>query len=272
MSTNIATKKPRKITKTDEAWKGYIATGLRKTAEATLDTAKRIASFKANMSKPEEFQSKMDEWFNMSAAHLSYWSRINENMPRFLENIAVLPASTRTLYELSALDDSLWDELVQTGKIKTSLTVDQAKDLKTDGGIRKKVMAEYGDADNYLDIINKLNSLLENTGNIPEAITEFSAWIIDNPAEYDTLEVDDEPLVEPEVVKEVTGELLPKATATPVKAAVVTGPTPELRAKCLALFGIYTHKTIVDDEVLRFLDRQAGSDEAKLAAISTLEE
>jgi len=256
----------KKITKKPEAWYAYINTSLRKTVTATLDTAERIGRYRDN-AEPNEFQANMTKWFGMSSSQTSYWLRINDALPRFNVAVKQLPSSQRTLYELSAIDDDLWYELVDTNAIKPTLTVEQAKKLKTDGGILKKVMKEYGEADNFFDISNKLKDIMA-VSNTPKAgITEFNIWLKDNPPEFS--DSDDE--IEAEEDGAMDGEYIPAETSTKVKKEKVVGASKELRVKCLGLFGIFVDKPIVDEDVLKFLDKLAGGDEAKIAAVETLE-
>ena len=246
--------------KTIAQWQSYIGTSLRKTADATLDTAKRVAEYKLAVAEAE-FNKSMKEWFGMSPSHLSYWAKINEQLPRFVETTAALPASSRTLYELAGLDDSLWDELVETGDINPAVTVEGAKNLKVNGGIRKATMNQYGEADNFLEIMQKLDELMHNATSVTAAKKALKIWLKENPPQF--YEEEDEEVLESSA----------PATESPAKPTTkeIKGTSSQLRVKCLGMFGIFVDKPIIDKEFLTFLDRQAGSDESKLAAIATLE-
>ena len=103
--------------KTLDSWQGFINTSLKKTVEATLETAKRIAAYKAAVSD-DMFKTTLKTWYGFGAAHLSYWAKIDETAPLFKEHIDILPASPRSLYELAAIDRKVFDELIEAGKIK----------------------------------------------------------------------------------------------------------------------------------------------------------
>ena len=259
-------------TKQPAQWQSYISTSLRKTAEATLSTAKRIAEYKAS-TDDDMFVKTMREWFGMSPAHLSYWSKINEALPRFEANINVLPASTRTLYELSSIDDMLWDEFIESGDINHSLTVEGAKSLKVSGGVKKAIAAKYADADNYLEIMQQFDIIRETAASIKDAKKALTKWLKDNPAQFVPSEPEESYYPDQNGPEEsyYPDQNEPEESATKVAPKVIPATSEALRTKCLAMFGIYVDKPIVDKDFLTFLDRQAGSDEAKLAAIETLE-
>lgn len=253
MSSLIEVKK-----KTPAKWQEYIGTSLRKTAEATLDTAKRIAEYRISVEE-DEFNKSMKQWFGFSPSHLSYWSKIADSLPRFEEHCDKLPASPRTLYELSGIDDDLWDEFIETGEINPSVTVDGAKSLKVNGGLKKATANKYGDADNFLEIMQKLDEIMSQANSIKDAKKLIGKWIKENPPLYPE---DEEDIEDAEVIEHEPQES---------KTAKEAGISSQTRVKCLALFGIYVDKPIIDKDVLTLLDKMAGNDETKLAAIETLE-
>lgn len=241
-------------------WESYIGTSLKRTAEATLETATRIAEFKA-ATEEAKFAKHMKEWYQMSPAHLSYWAKISDSMPRFLEHTDKLPASTRTLYELASVKDDLWDEFIETGDINQSLTVEGAKSLKVSGGLKKATMDKYGEADNFLEIMQKLDELMTNATSVIDAKKALIVWLKKNPPEYHEDEV-----IETSVVTDD-----PVTVSKSVEPKEVKGTSSQLRVKCLALFGIHVDKPMINKDVLTCLDRMAGSDATLLAAIETLE-
>lgn len=249
--------------KSENQWHDYIGTSLRKTAEATLETAKRIAEYRASIEE-DQFNKKMKEWFGFTPTNLSYWKSINLAIERFQNSVDVLPSSPRTLYELSGIKDELWDELVETRDIHPSITVENAKNLKTSGGIMRKISDKYAEANNYLEIMQSAKEIKDNCNTIKEFQKEFNKWLKDNPADFDT-ESEDDDIIEGEYT-----ESSPKSESKS-ESEVPSGTSSATRAKCLALFGIYIDRPIVDKDVLTLLDKMAGNDETKLAAIETLE-
>jgi len=246
--------KPKK--KTEDQWHNYIGTSLRKTAEATLDTARRVAEYRLAV-EDDVFTKSMKGWFGFSPSHLSYWSKISEALPRFEGHTDILPSSSRTLYELSGLDDALWDELVETGDVNPSITVEGAKGLKVSGGFKKATASKYSEADNFLEIMQSLDQIMANADTIKDAKKELSKWVKANPPVYQEEEVIK---VEPEEVEHEPKESTPE----------IKGTSSQVRVKCLALFGIYVDRPIIDDDILKLLDQLAGSDETLIAAVETL--
>ena len=241
--------------KSPEQWQSYIGTALKKTAEATLDTAKRLAEYRASVEE-DVYQTTLKEWYNFSPSHLSYWAKIAENLPRLEQHIDCIPGSPRALYELSNMSDQLWSEFVQTGDITPSLTVEGIKALKTRGGFKETVASKYSEADNYLEIMQQISALQEQHANDISKVKEaFEKWIKANPPQYPE-EVIEEPVKEKPESKVV--EVLPKTTT-------------HARVQALAAFGIFTDKPIVDKEILTFLDKLAGNKENLLHAIEVLE-
>lgn len=239
-------------------WESYIGTSLKKTAEATLETARRIAEFRV-ATPDDKFLKKMKSWYQMTPTHLSYWGKIADSMPRFLEHTDKLPASTRTLYELSGVNDNLWNEFIETGDVNPSLTVEGAKALKISGGLKKTTADKYSDADNFLEIMQSLDKIMEETPSIINAKKALIKWLKANPPEYH----DD--------VEEVEYEEI-NADHPKESKPVIEGVSSQTRVKCLALFGIFIDKPIRDKDVLTLLDSMAGNDETKIAAIITLVE
>ena len=235
-------------------WQDYIDTSLKKTAAATLETAGRIQKFKES-TDPDLFSKHMKDWFGMTPTHLSYWSKINDNMPRFTDSIGRLPSGTRTLYELSSITDDLWEELIETNNITPALTVEAAKGLRENGGLVKRVAKIYEDANEFLEIITQLKKIKENTDTIKEAEKAFNKWIKENPPTYLT-EDEDETIIEEDEIEVIENH----------------GVTSATRIKCLKLFGIDVNAPITDPKFLGFLRDVAGSQETLLNAIHTLEQ
>ena len=233
------------MSKSLQQWESYISSSLKKTAEATLETAQRINRFKADV-EPDQFKLNMKEWFGFTATHISYWNKIHDNMERFQDNIECIPASTRSLYELSSMDDDLWNEVINSGDIKPSLTVEDVKNLKVSGGIVKKLSAKYSDAYNYLDICNKLNELKRNTESVVDLKKEFTKWIKENPAD---MREDEEEVIEGDYEEVKTKPISKKMT----------------KQDAYALFGIHMDKRITNIEVLKLLNQLADSEELEAA-------
>jgi len=226
-------------------WESYIGVALKRTAESTLETAKRINAFKEDINT-EEFKSSMADWFGFGSTHLTYWSKIHNASERFSDNIELLPGSTRTLYELASIDDELWNELIEAGDIKPSLTVESTKNLKLSGGAIKALSAKYAEAYNFLDICNALNKIKSETNSIAELKQVFKEWIKLNPPDWK--EDDEEPIDgEYEEVEKVE-KAKPKSTGLNKEEAY-------------ALFGIYMDKKITNLEVLKLLNQLADTEE-----------
>jgi hypothetical protein len=166
--------------KTPEAWKGYIATGLKKTVDATLDTAKRIAAYRAVV-EDVTFKNDMKEWFGFSLSHLSYWAKISDTLPRFESAINLIPASPRSLYELAAFNEEDWAALVANGQIKPSLTVEGIKELKAAGGVVKKFLLKYGESPDFFDINRKAQEFQAQGMTGKEVVTAMTKWLKENP-------------------------------------------------------------------------------------------
>lgn len=257
-------------------WKDYIGNSLKKTAQATLETAVRIAEFKA-ATEEDKFVKHMKEFFNFTPTHLSYWKSINEAMPRFENNVGSLPAGTRTLYELSNIKDDLWDELIETKDINPSVTVEGAKTMKSSGGILRKIADKFAEANNFLEIMQSAKLIKDESDTIKEFKKEFNLWLKENPADFEEMDTEDSISGEHEMEFDENGNIIedddpqPAKKAEPKEEPKPTGTSPAVRAKCLALFGIFVDKPIIDKDFLTFLDIQAGNDDTKIAAIATLE-
>ena len=232
------------MSKSLQQWESYIGSSLKKTAEATLETAQRISKFKSDV-EPDQFKLNMKEWFGFSATHISYWNKIHDNMERFQDNIECIPASTRSLYELSSMDDDLWNEVINSGDINPSLTVEDVKNLKLSGGIIKKLSAKYSDAHNYLDICNKLKELKRDTDSVVELKKEFATWLKENPADW----IEDEEAIDGEYEEVPT---LPKSKKMSREVAY-------------SLFGIHMDSKLENLEISRLLRQLADNDELEEA-------
>jgi len=236
-------------------WESYIGVALKKTAESTLETARRINSFKEDIDS-EEFKTCMANWFGFGSTHLTYWSKIHNASERFSDNIELLPGSTRTLYELASIDDELWNELVEAGDIKPSLTVESTKNLKLSGGAVKALSAKYAEAYNYLEICNKLNQIKSGTNSVAELKQVFKEWIKLNPPDWKEEEEDeDEDPIEGDYNE-----------CTEVVDPVVLPKKPS-REDAYALFGIHMDKKIANLEILRLLNKLADNSELEDAVL-----
>jgi len=252
-------------------WNDYIGNSLRKTAEATLETAKRIAEYRES-EEEDVFINNMRKWFNFSPTNLSYWKSINDSIERFESSTKYLPSSTRTLYELSNIKTELWEELLESNDISPSMTVEQAKTLKTNGGIRKKISEKYVEADNYLEIMEQAKEFKDNTITLAAFIEEFDEWLKENPPTYDIIDqkIKDE---ESGVVKTVTkSEIDEDKEIEEAEFEEIPKTGKEMRVKCLAMFGIYIDKPITNSSFLEFLENEAGDSDVKAKAIKLLEE
>lgn len=261
--------------KTLAAWQGFINTSLKKTVEATFDSAKRISAYKAAVDD-DTFKATMKEWYGFTASHISYWSKISENAERFEKHIQILPASPRSLYELSAIEPAVFEELVSAGKIKPSLTVESIKELKVSGGKIKTFLLKYSDSEDYLDICRESDKLKAQDLTADEHIKLLATWIRANkikapikepPAVKPTLPVmvndnleaeddgsddfyeDDEPMWVPPKIKE--GEVLLAMS----------------RENAYAMFGVYLNKPLDNMAIERALIAQAGDDESLQRAL-----
>ena len=245
------------MTKSLTQWQRYIGTSLRKTAEATLETAKRIAEYRET-TKEDDFNKHMKEWFNFSPSHLSYWTKINEALPRFQENIDKLPSSMRTLYELSNIKDDLWQEMIDEGKLSPSLTVEGVKQFKVDGNALKKLSEKYSDADNYLEIMQAAAEMRAGKTK-QEFQKEFDKWIKENPPEYT------------EEVKPIDGDLIPKEMEgwTEEDYKEITGQEPEYNVLDEPLVSI---ETVIDNAIqaLALLAHEPDTEKAHVRADDVL--
>jgi len=263
--------------KTLAAWQGFINTSLKKTVEATFDSAKRISAYKAAVDD-DTFKATMKEWYGFTASHISYWSKISENAERFEKHIQILPASPRSLYELSAIEPAVFEELVSAGKIKPSLTVESIKELKVSGGKIKTFLLKYSDSEDYLDICRESDKLKAQDLTADEHIKQLATWIRANkikaPAKEapavkptlptmvdDNLEADDgsddfdednEPVWVPPKIKE--GEVLLAMS----------------RENAYAMFGVYLNKPLDNMAIERALIAQAGDDESLQRALEVI--
>lgn len=257
--------------KTLAAWQGFINTSLKKTVEATLDSAKRIAAYKAVVDD-DTFKTTMKQWYGFTASHISYWNKISENLSRFEQHIQILPSSPRSLYELSAIDSKVFDELVASGKIKPSLTVESIKELKASGGKIKSFILKYSESHDYLEICRKSDELSLQDLTAEEHIKALATWIKENkitngvklpkaatkPEVIDEDEDEDEdfdmadyPVLTPRVK---VGELMPAMT----------------REYALQLFGVYLDKPLDNMAIERAMIAQAGDDESLQRALEVI--
>ena len=262
--------------KTIPGWISYINTSLKKTVEATFDSAKRITAFKNSVSD-EVFKEVMKTSYGFTASHISYWSKISENAERFEKHIQILPASPRSLYELSAIEPNVFEELVTAGKIKPSLTVESIKELKASGGKIKTFLLKYADSEDYLDICRESDRLKTEDLTADEHIKQLATWIRANkikaPAKEafvpkvelpimvdDSLEADDgsDDFDDDEPVW-----TMPKSKEGEVLLAMS-------RENAYAMFGIYLNKPLDNMAVERSLIAQAGDDESLQRALEVI--
>lgn len=254
--------------KTLDGWQGYINTSLKKTVESTLDSAARIAAYK-NAVPPDVFKKTLKAWYGFGEAHLSYWSKIAENADLFKQHVNILPASPRSLYELAAIDRGLFDEFVESGKIKPSLTVEGIKSLKTEGGKLKSYLFKFADSPDYLEICKMADTIKKEPGlSADEVILKLAKWVKEEGLEIQPKskpkatpkpvvnddDDDDKPFVTPEGIE--VHKPLPKAALT--------------RATALQMFGIYLDKPLDNLAVERALTAQAGDDDELLKALEVI--
>lgn len=267
--------------KTLAAWQGFINTSLKKTVEATFDSAKRIAAYKAAIDD-DTFKATMREWYGFTASHISYWSKISENAERFEKHIQILPASPRSLYELSAIEPVVFEELVSAGKIKPSLTVESIKELKASGGKIKTFLLKYADSEDYLDICRESDRLKTEDLTADEHIKALATWIRANKIKA--------PVAEPKPVKPKPGQTAPDGigndiydddeseededTDEPVWSLPKVKEGEVLlamsRENAYAMFGIYLNKPLDNVAVERALIAQAGDDEFLQQALEVI--
>jgi hypothetical protein len=267
--------------KTPEAWKGYIATGLKKTVDATLDTAKRIAAYRAVV-EDTAFKNDMKEWFGFSLSHLSYWAKISDTLPRFESAINLIPASPRSLYELAAFNEEDWNTLVANGQIKPSLTVEGIKELRATGGVVKQFLLKYGESPDFFDINRKAQEFQAQGMTGKEVVTAMTKWLKENPPErppaklaskavqpekstgpandFSDLEDDDE--------EEDFSPPVYAQGAKPIAGTLVEARPNKMEA--LALFGIFINKPLDNMAVERALVAIAGDDETLLVALEVI--
>jgi hypothetical protein len=279
--------------KTLAAWQGFINTSLKKTVEATFDSAKRIAAYKAVVDD-DTFKTTMKEWYGFTASHISYWAKINENAARFEKYIQILPASPRSLYELSAIEPVVFEELVTAGKIKPSLTVESIKELKASGGKIKTFLLKYSDSEDYLDICRESDRLKAEELTADEHIKQLATWIRANkikapakeaPAPKKTIPVfaedddglesenyegfndDDDFSEDYEGFNDDNADMAGWAMPNPREGEVLLAMT---RENAYAMFGIYLNKPLDNVAVERALIAQAGDDESLQRALEVI--
>lgn len=268
-----------------DGWQSFISTSLKKTVEATLDSASRIAKYRASGVSDDVFKETMKAWFGFTASHISYWSKINDSMPRFKDNMGILPASPRSLYELSAFDDDVWDELKATGQIKPSLTVEGIKELRASGGLLKKYLAKYADSPDYLEICRQADTL-KATGLVGQPLVDaLHNWCRDFKPEMPAK-------LKPKVVPVKPGQMAPDGVGGDIydesedeseddEPDVVVYNTPpktisgELvqvpnKLEAFRMFGIYINKPLDNMAVDRALEAQAGDDDLLLQALEVI--
>jgi hypothetical protein len=266
--------------KTPEAWKGYIATGLKKTVDATLDTAKRIAAYRAVV-EDTTFKNDMKEWFGFSLSHLSYWAKISDTLPRFESAINLIPASPRSLYELAAFNEEDWAALVANGQIKPSLTVEGIKELKATGGVVKQFIHKYGESPDFFDINRKAQEYQAQGMTGKEVVAALTKWLKENPPERppaklvpkqapvkDDLPANDFSAIDDGDEKEDFSPPVYVQGAKPIAGTLVEARPNKMEA--LALFGIFINKPLDNLAVERALVAIAGDDETLLVALEVI--
>lgn len=272
--------------KTIPGWISYINTSLKKTVEATFDSAKRITAFKNSVSD-EVFKEVMKTSYGFTASHISYWSKISENAERFEKHIQILPASPRSLYELSAIEPVVFEELVSAGKIKPSLTVESIKELKASGGKIKTFLLKYADSEDYLDICRESDRLKTQDLTADEHIKQLATWIRANkikapakeapapkvvdlsvPDDYkDEIdeEDDDDDRPSPWGNLNAQGEAWPQPKSKEGEVLLAMS-----RENAYAMFGVYLNKPLDNVAVERALIAQAGDDESLQRALEVI--
>ena len=263
--------------KTPEAWKGYIATGLKKTVDATLDTAKRIAAYRAVV-EDTAFKNDMKEWFGFSLSHLSYWAKISDTLPRFESAINLIPASPRSLYELAAFNEEDWNNLVANGQIKPSLTVEGIKELKATGGVVKQFLLKYGESPDFFDINRKAQEFQAQGMTGKEVVGAMTKWLKENPPERPPAKLtpkqtpvkDDQPANDFSDLEDDENFSPPVYAqgAKPIAGTLVEARPNKMEA--LALFGIFINKPLDNMAVERALIAIAGDDETLLVALEVI--
>jgi len=268
--------------KTPDMWRGYISTGLKKTVDATLDTAKRIAAYRAVVDDVT-FKNDMIAWFGFSLSHLSYWSKINDSLPRFESAVNLIPASPRSLYELAAFNEEDWQALVANGQIKPSLTVEGIKELKASGGIVKQFVNKFGESPDFFDISRKAQEYQAQGMTGKEVVAAMTKWVKDNPPERPPAKL--EPKAKAKATKvddnlaandgsddfDEGEDFSPPVYAQGTKpiAGTLVEPRPN-KMEALALFGIFINKPLDNVAVERALVAIAGDDETLLVALEVI--
>ena len=137
----------------------------------------------------------------------------------------------------------------------------------------RKISDKYAEANNYLEIMQMAKQLKDDSESIKHFKKAFNLYLKENPADFE--EIDNEEEIEfDEEGNIIEGEVITKddvGSMDDIIKEVPKGTSSAVRAKCLAMFGIFIDKPIYDKEFLTFLDLQAGNDESKIAAIATLE-
>ena len=246
--------------KTLTSWHSFINTGFKKTVETTLDSASRISTYKDAV-PADVFKKTMKDWYGFSEAQLSYWAKIAENIDMFKEHINVLPASPRSLYELGTLDKDVFQELIDTGKIKPSLTVEGIKELKAEGGRLKAFLLRFAQSPDYLEVCRMSDFYRKDTMlTTDEVVFKLATWIKDEGIE-------------------VPSKVKPKIAAKPAAAEkphvvdnveVYESEKPMTRLAALAVFGIHIDEPLNNMAVERALTAQAGDDENLLKALEVI--
>lgn len=266
--------------KTLAAWQGFINTSLKKTVEATFDSAKRISAYKAVVDD-DTFKTTMKEWYGFTASHISYWSKISENADRFEKHIQILPASPRSLYELSAIEPVVFEELVSAGKIKPSLTVESIKELKVSGGKIKTFLLKYADSEDYLDICRESDRLKAQDLTADEHIKQLAAWIRTNKIKVPAAEPkpvilkpgqtardDDDDDDDADYRPSSRGNFNATSELPKIKEGEVL--LAMSRENAYAMFGVYLNKPLDNMAIERALIAQAGDDESLQRALEVI--
>jgi hypothetical protein len=269
--------------KTLTSWHSFINTGFKKTVETTLDSASRISTYKDAV-PADVFKKTMKEWYGFSEAQLSYWAKIAENTDMFKEHINILPASPRSLYELGTLDKDVFQELIDTGKIKPSLTVEGIKELKAEGGKLKAFLLRFAQSPDYLEVCRMSDFYRRDTTlTTDEVIFKLASWIkeegIEVPSKVkpkiaakpavandsDDFDDDDDDRPSPWGNLNAQGEVWPQPKAKESEVILAMS-----RENAYAVFGVYFNKPLDNMAVERALTAQAGDDEKLLKALEVI--
>lgn len=103
----------------------------KKTVESLLAFSVVVYTLKQKCEHEEQdFSSKSLEYWGLSASGASQAAKVGERSEKFVSYANVLPASSRTLYELATIPEKKFEEVIEMGDVTPNLTVTEAKSLK----------------------------------------------------------------------------------------------------------------------------------------------